>query len=252
MAKRGGKKSSSKCPEPFNTLIDLAGGAAMAAIANKMEKKHQYRKRRKINPYRASALGISTGRLKSTEDIIRLGGFLGAMGSFDDDDDEHDIPEEFLYPFDDSNEYGISQVPPHDNRFAWRLNCEDGSEYGIDPEDYETREEYNDALRIARDEAGVDYEEEDKLGEDFFSQTDGQESTTEQSLCRICRVSLLGNGENELFLTMDEYISPGDMVQVVGTEGEKGIVLSVEELSGYALSASLDQMRTVTKTQEEV
>lgn len=251
MAKRGGKKSSSKCPEPFNTLIDLAGGAAMAAIANKMEKKHQYRKRGKINPYRASALGISTGRLKSTEDIIRLGGFLGAMGSFDDDD-EHDIPEEFLYPFDDSNEYGISQVPPHDNRFAWRLNCEDGSEYGIDPEDYETREEYNDALRIARDEAGVDYEEEDKLGEDFFSQTDGQESTTEQSLCRICRVSLLGNGENELFLTMDEYISPGDMVQVVGTEGEKGIVLSVEELSGYALSASLDQMRTVTKTQEEV
>lgn len=251
MAKRGGKKSSSKCPEPFNTLIDLAGGAAMSAIANKMEKKHQYRKRGKINPYMASAFGISTGRLKSTEDLIRLGGFLGAMGSFDDDD-EHDIPEEILYPFDDSNEYGISQVPPHDNRFAWRLNCEDGSEYGIDPEDYETREEYHDALRIARDEAGIGYEEEDKVGEGFFSQTDGQESTTEQSMCRICRVSLLGNGDNELFLTMDENISPGDMVQVVEADGEKGIVLSVEDFSEYAISASLDRMRTVTKIQEEV
>lgn len=71
-------------------------------------------------------------------------------------------------------------------------------------------------------------------------------------MCRICRVSLLGNGENELFLTMDEYISPGDMVQIVGAEFEKGIALSVEELSGYAFPASLEQMRTVTKVQEEV
>lgn len=53
-------------------------------------------------------------------------------------------------------------------------------------------------------------------------------------------------------MTMDEYISPGDMVQVVGAEGEKGIVLSVEELSEYAISASLYQMRTVIKLQKEV
>ena len=71
-------------------------------------------------------------------------------------------------------------------------------------------------------------------------------------MCLICKVSLLGNGDNELFLTMDEYISPGDMVQVVGAEGVKGIVLSVVELSEYAISASLYQMRTVIKLQEEV
>ena len=29
---------------------------------------------------------------------------------------------------------------------AWRENCEDGSEYGLDPEDYETEEEYEEAL----------------------------------------------------------------------------------------------------------
>ncbi|MCC8101553.1 MAG: hypothetical protein LIP11_04590, partial [Clostridiales bacterium] len=34
----------------------------------------------------------------------------------------------------------------NDNRYAWRLNCEDGSPYGINPDDYETREEYNEAL----------------------------------------------------------------------------------------------------------
>lgn len=52
MAKKRRKKSS-KCPEPFNTLIDLAAGATMNAIANKMEEKHHYRKRGVPNPYRA-------------------------------------------------------------------------------------------------------------------------------------------------------------------------------------------------------
>ena len=37
-------------------------------------------------------------------------------------------------------------MAPRDNRYAWRLNCEDGSAYGIDPNDYETRDEYNEAL----------------------------------------------------------------------------------------------------------
>lgn len=35
MAKR---KKRSKCPEPFNTLIDIAAGATMHAIADKMGK----------------------------------------------------------------------------------------------------------------------------------------------------------------------------------------------------------------------
>ncbi len=39
MAKHKKYKRSSKCPEPFNTLIDIAGGIAMNAIANKMEGK---------------------------------------------------------------------------------------------------------------------------------------------------------------------------------------------------------------------
>ena len=33
-----------------------------------------------------------------------------------------------------------------EEKYGWRLTCEDGSEYGLDPEDYETEDEYNDAL----------------------------------------------------------------------------------------------------------
>lgn len=80
--KRG---KSSKCPEPFNTMIGLAGSFAMAAIADSMEKKHHYSARGTINPYAASAIGIGTGKLNNTNDLLRMGAVLGATGSFDDD-----------------------------------------------------------------------------------------------------------------------------------------------------------------------
>ncbi|MCC8357954.1 MAG: hypothetical protein LJU34_09060 [Oscillospiraceae bacterium] len=130
------RHKSNKCPEPFNTLIDLAGGLAMAAIAGRMEKKHHYAERGKINPYGVSAFGIATGRMKSTEDILRTGAVLGALGSFDDETAARDDELFSVSAF----------VHENDNRYAWRLNCEDGSAYGISPEDYETRGEYNEAL----------------------------------------------------------------------------------------------------------
>ena len=54
----------------------------------------------------------------------------------------------------DGSEYGVD---PEDyeteqayedalERYAWRLECEDGTEYGIDPMDFETEEAYNEAL----------------------------------------------------------------------------------------------------------
>lgn len=41
------RRNSGKCPEPFNSLIDLAEAFTFDVIANKMEKKHNYRKRGK-------------------------------------------------------------------------------------------------------------------------------------------------------------------------------------------------------------
>lgn len=38
-----------------------------------------------------------------------------------------------------------------DDPFEWRLYCEDGSEYGISPDDYSSEYEYEDALKQAKD-----------------------------------------------------------------------------------------------------
>ena len=175
MAKRR-KKKSSKCPEPINTLIDLAAGLTMGAIADHMEKKYHYTKKGKINPYAVSAFGLASGRMKSTEDVLRTGAFLGAMGSFDVDTSDPDAPNSYI--LDDPIFCDIPEAKVNDNRYAWRLNCEDGSEYGIYPEDYETREEYHEAIHREKyawrdwceddTEHGVDpddYETEDEYEE---------------------------------------------------------------------------------------
>ena len=152
--RRKGKRKSTKCPEPFNTLLDLLAGAIMNMIANRMERKYHYRKRGVPNPYRASAIGLSTGRLRKTEDIIRLGGFLGAMGAFDPDDTETNLdtytPKTSRIPKSNttwkSEKTSVSSSTESNNKYAWRMNCQDGSAYGIYPEDYETMEAYNKAL----------------------------------------------------------------------------------------------------------
>ena len=56
----------------------------------------------------------------------------------------------------DGSEYGLDsedheteeeyEEALEEEKHGWRLTCEDGSEYGLDPEDYETEDEYNDAL----------------------------------------------------------------------------------------------------------
>ena len=152
--RRKGKRKSTKCPEPFNTLLDLLAGAIMNMIANRMERKYHYRKRGVPNPYRASAIGLSTGRLRKTEDIIRLGGFLGAMGAFDPDDTETNLdtytPKTSRLSKSNttwkSEKTSVSSSTESNNKYAWRMNCQDGSAYGIYPEDYETVEAYNKAL----------------------------------------------------------------------------------------------------------
>ncbi len=128
MAKKRSRKKSSKCPEPFNTLIDLAGAATLDYIAYKRRQKRG-NKGNQLDPYAAAGVAMGLGKLNTTEDVIMLGGILGAVGGFDDEEQS-----------------AVGSYKPLNNRYAWRLNCEDGSEYGIDPESYETRTAYHDAL----------------------------------------------------------------------------------------------------------
>ncbi|MCD8300004.1 MAG: hypothetical protein LUC41_02315 [Clostridiales bacterium] len=204
-------KKSTKCPEPFNTMIDIAGGLTMAAIASSMEKKHHYSERGKVNPYAVSAVGIGTGRMKTTNDVIRTGAMLGAMGAFDLDDATHVDDDDPLFSVDSFEHKG-------NNQYAWRMNCEDGSEYGISPEDYETRDDYNEALYMAKyswreeceDGSGYGFTPEDYETEDDYEEALESAKLQEES------------GEIRYYRSEDCSLRKGDTVKLTPLTG-KGV-----------------------------
>lgn len=253
MAKKRRKKSS-KCPEPFNTLIDLAAGATMNAIANKMEEKHHYRKRGVPNPYRASAIGLSTGRLRKTEDIIRLGGFLGAMGSFDPDDTETDYhysPSSSIgYHIDEPWEFDNMKVSvsTNNNRYAWRMNCEDGSAYGIYPHNYETRQAYNSALAKAKE--GIFSTENGEKFESNVQQENVSEVCSKQNYT-YCKVSIIDTGKNDYYLMENIELSVGDTVLVPTEKGNlKAIILQIKTFSANEVPKPIDKTESIIKKVE--
>lgn len=221
MAKRRrSSKKSSKCPEPFNTLIDIAAGLTMGAVASHMEKKYNYSKKGKINPYAVSAAKMAAGRMNSTEDILRTGAVLGAMGSFDVEAD--DVPSYKPYVPEDPLFNQIRETKVNDNRYAWRLNCEDGSAYGVSPYDYETRAAYNQALANARKDAS---------SVEFISAPEAVDVAPEvQKTYHCVRVSRLDNGANQYYLAGDIPVKIGDTVTVPTENGTAtGIVIGIEE-----------------------
>ena len=256
MAKKRKSYKSSKCPEPFNFLIDIAAGATMNAIANKMEDKHHYRKRGVPNPYRASAIGFTMGKINSTSDILKLGAFLGAMGSFDPDEDEY-VTDRYRIPSSIDTyipwEYDHLGVPKisNDNRYAWRLNCEDGSEYGVFPEDYETREEYNEALALEKESFC-----EIPTEENYTYSRENVETATELNTINnsetniiICKISRLDNGKNQYFKVFSDKYRIGECVTFLNENNEKikGIVLSVEKYTSKTLPINIDDIYTLVE-----
>ena len=120
----------------------------------------------KPDPYKAAGIAAGLGHT-SPSDIAMLGGMLGSQGAFRDDnsssgyvggggsssfdDSWRDFCEDGsdydLDPEDfDSEEEYEEALEEAKEKYAWRENCEDGFEYNIDPEDYETEEEYLEAL----------------------------------------------------------------------------------------------------------
>lgn len=213
-------KASSKCPEPINTFINLAAGLTMGLIAAHQEKKYHFKEKGKINPYTATAIGFATGSIKSHRDILRTGAILGAMGSFDVEAD--DRYESQTYTSENPVFNQIREVSSNNNRYAWRLNCEDGSQYDISPYDFETRNAYNDALMHAKsmnDTKFINYQKENSI---IF------EPKTDDCTYVYLKLSRLDNGINEYYLADSETYQIGQVVNLTTDRGAVvGVVLSI-------------------------
>ena len=222
MAKKR-KTKSSKCPEPFNTLIDLAAAATLDYATYKRQQK-RVNKNTKIDPYVATGAALGLGLIDDTEGLIKLGGALGTMGAFDDEDD-YSIPQ---------------RLPNNSNKYAWRMNCQDGSQYDIYPEDYETRQEFNDAISLAKCNETI-LEKNDNTGD--IASEDNRSSIKKHT---YCRVSLVDNGKNDYYLQGELKLQVGDFVQVpTETGSSNAIVIQIQAYSQNEVPKPLDKTEKI-------
>ncbi|MCD8322247.1 MAG: hypothetical protein LUC89_05095 [Oscillospiraceae bacterium] len=146
----------------------------------------------------------------------------------------------------------------YSRRFVWRKTCEDGSEYGIDPLDYETEEEYNEAIlqrkygwREWRSQQAkqyglnvTDYETdgafmaaltEAQRKEDArrFKRTETDPlADTDMTVYTFCGVTFPNSSQIYHYRTDDDSLTVGDMVVVpVGRDGREEVaeIVTVEK-----------------------
>ena len=140
-------KKSNKCPEPLNTMIDLAGAAALGALV-KSKVKRDYQKGIGEESARAAAFVFGIGSLRrGGEGLVNLGGLIGLNSALDDIQRQgmHQGP---MASTPKRQKAIVTPVPKN----IWRDHCEDGSEFGLSPLDFDSPDDYMEALREAREQ----------------------------------------------------------------------------------------------------
>lgn len=237
MAKRRKKSNKRERIPVIDFLLDMAQAATLDYIAYKRRQKRG-NKRTKIDPYEATGIAMGMGLIDDTEDLIRFGGMLGAMGAFDPDEPDEVYQSSYAGSYDSNPFYA-----PKNNKYAWRLNCEDGSEYGISPEDYETRDEYHEALHREK-YAWRDYCDD---GSAYGIDPEDYETEEEYEDALECARSVSG----DMLFTKDgisEYMPP---TVEENDEEEDEVDLSVAHFSETAAQSITIQTSTVDMFEDD-
>lgn len=190
--KKSHRKKSSQCPEPINTMIDLAGAAAMGLYVNH-KVKQDFKKGCGEESAKAAATVCGIGAMRRGGDgMVGLGGLIGLNSALSSIEKQQAAQSTATYVC-DTTPYVSPIAPPtpaikHPVKTGvWREHCEDGSIYGVNPEDYETADDYEYALKEAKkksetaddlSESGDDLEqsvEMDKSAPDLQPRTFGDD-----------------------------------------------------------------------------
>jgi len=213
-------------------MLDLAGAAALGAYTRHKILK-DYERGEGEEAAKAAMLVHGAGALRHGSDgLISLGGLYGvnsALKAFEKQERCEMTGEKAAIA-----EPAMPVSSKSHNYYAWRLNCEDGSAYGISPDDYETKADYNAALAHAR----MRYPEE--------SHCPSPPASTQEPPAviayRLCRVSRLDNGQNTYYLADTQY-TVGSRVTLRTEAGTAtGIVLSYEEHSETTMPVSPENL----------
>ena len=142
------RRKSSKCPDPLNTLVDIAGAITMGLFA-RSKIKRDYEKGEGEESAMAARMVFGLGSLRGgSRGIMSLGGLIGlnsGIKSINKKQAQAMAEPKFVDRVSD-----IPKTPAPIRKNLWREHCEDGSKYGINPNNYFSADEYEDALNEAK------------------------------------------------------------------------------------------------------
>jgi len=150
LAKKRRYKKSSKCPDPINAFLDIAGAATLGAYVKHKVKK-DFENGCGEESAKAAAAVFGFGSMKSgSQGIINLGGLMGLNSALKDIEKRSVSTYEHEYPPYVSPIEKMSAISHPVRAGIWRDQCEDGSAYGIYPEQFDSADDYEDALKEAK------------------------------------------------------------------------------------------------------
>jgi hypothetical protein len=178
---------------------------------------------------------------------------------FDDEDDSDDY--EWRENCDDGLEYGVDpedyeteeeyEEALDEAKYEWREDCDDGLEYGVDPEDYETEEEYEEALNDKIEETRRKKRSK-KQRLDETAKIRNCES--DKKIYTYCGVLLPFSSRPYSFITEDKTIHVGDTVVVpIGKDEKemKGKVVSIGQYLRFNAPYPVEKTKKIIRKSEE-
>ena len=150
MAKRC---KSSKCPEPINTLLDVAGAATLGLyVKHKVKKDFEHGCGEKSAKAAAMVFGMGSIR-GGSRGTINLGGLMGLNSALKDIERQQAASNTYdSQPYVSPIEPPIPAIKKPAKTGLRREHCEDGSQYNLYTEDFSTADDYADALKAVKGE----------------------------------------------------------------------------------------------------
>ncbi len=200
---KSGRNYSSKGLDPLDEIVNLLGAAAMGVYA-RHKVKSDYKKGYGDESIKAATTVFGLGAMRGgTVGKMGLGGLWGTTSAIHSIEREEEAAAAARRrPIPNSNDrIDIQFYGSNDNRYAWRLNCEDGSAYGLDPENFETRNDYNAALKAVKAAANP-----------VARETVEREDLDQEEGTNLERTAALTRGEHPRNFAASEDSFPGGLV----------------------------------------
>lgn len=197
MAKRKNYRRSSKCPEPLNTMIDIAGAVTMGLVSRSMVKK-DIKKGQGRESVAAARMVFGAGSLRrGGEGLMNLGGLMGVESAVRSAEREAQRKHSYV------------EEDPLIADLERRINTP----------------------QIHHSSAAKSTYIQTTPAEKISTSASAEVIEVDEETYIFCRVSRLDNGSNGYYLADHDYII-GSTVQVEKEDGfALGVILTVEKHS---------------------